>query len=192
MLSIGACLPSWELLRTLLMRSQHWFRYKSWPFLHWSTYESHCDKVHGVGHSEQLKIFKIWSKSPRCSKSPWFTVYSQIARYMGPTWVLSAPGGPHVGPINLAIRIVLLPSRWFHTGGDGAGGGASGSVVGGALTRLQGQRKLQNRSTTDAQWLGPVLLVKSLIYYKTHHITNFKCFSSRLAVVFVQSIETRY
>ena len=23
---------------------------------------------------------------------------------MGPTWVLSAPGGPHVGPINLAIR----------------------------------------------------------------------------------------
>ena len=27
---------------------------------------------------------------------------------MGPTWVLSAPGGPHVGPINLAIRVYLL------------------------------------------------------------------------------------
>ena len=25
---------------------------------------------------------------------------------MGPTWVLSAPGGPHVGPVNLAIRVV--------------------------------------------------------------------------------------
>ena len=25
---------------------------------------------------------------------------------MGPTWVLSAPAGPHVGPINLAIRVV--------------------------------------------------------------------------------------
>ena len=25
---------------------------------------------------------------------------------VGPTWVLSAPGGPHVGPINLAIRVV--------------------------------------------------------------------------------------
>ena len=25
---------------------------------------------------------------------------------MGPTWVLSAPDGPHVGPINLAIRVV--------------------------------------------------------------------------------------
>ena len=23
---------------------------------------------------------------------------------MGPTWVLSVPGGPHNGPINLAIR----------------------------------------------------------------------------------------
>ena len=27
---------------------------------------------------------------------------------MGPTWVLSAPGGPHVGPMNLAIRGLLL------------------------------------------------------------------------------------
>ena len=25
---------------------------------------------------------------------------------MGPTWVLSAPDGPHVGPMNLAIREV--------------------------------------------------------------------------------------
>ena len=27
---------------------------------------------------------------------------------MGPTWVLLSPGGPHVGPMNLAIRILLL------------------------------------------------------------------------------------
>ena len=26
---------------------------------------------------------------------------------MGPTWVLVAPGGPHVGPMNIAIRVVL-------------------------------------------------------------------------------------
>ena len=26
---------------------------------------------------------------------------------MGPTWVLSAPGGPHVGPMNLAIRVCI-------------------------------------------------------------------------------------
>ena len=24
--------------------------------------------------------------------------------YMGPTWVLSAPGGPHVSPMKIAIR----------------------------------------------------------------------------------------
>ena len=26
---------------------------------------------------------------------------------MGPTWVLPAPDGPHVGPINLAIRVLM-------------------------------------------------------------------------------------
>ena len=26
---------------------------------------------------------------------------------MGPTWVLPAPGGPHVGPMNFAIREML-------------------------------------------------------------------------------------
>ena len=32
---------------------------------------------------------------------------------MGPTWVLLAPGGPHVGPMNLAIRVnkILHPSN---------------------------------------------------------------------------------
>ena len=28
--------------------------------------------------------------------------------YMGPTWVLSVPDGPHVGPMNLAIRVVFI------------------------------------------------------------------------------------
>ena len=27
--------------------------------------------------------------------------------HMGHTWVLSASGGPHVGPMNIAIRIIL-------------------------------------------------------------------------------------
>ena len=32
---------------------------------------------------------------------------------MGLTWVLSAPGGPHVGPMNLAIRVVITLSFVF-------------------------------------------------------------------------------
>ena len=31
---------------------------------------------------------------------------------MGPTWVLSAPDGPHVGPMNLAIRVAVRWSRF--------------------------------------------------------------------------------
>ena len=30
---------------------------------------------------------------------------------MGPTWVLSAPDGPHIGPINLAIRVAFRHQR---------------------------------------------------------------------------------
>ena len=36
---------------------------------------------------------------------PW--MYSQTAKCMGPIWVLSAPDGPHVGPMNLAISAVF-------------------------------------------------------------------------------------
>ena len=31
---------------------------------------------------------------------------------MGPTWVLSAPDGHHVGPMNLAIRVVTLSAEF--------------------------------------------------------------------------------
>ena len=30
---------------------------------------------------------------------------------MGPTWVLAAPDGPHVGPMNLAIRVFISWSK---------------------------------------------------------------------------------
>ena len=36
---------------------------------------------------------------------------------MGPTWVMSAPGGPHVGPMNIAIWVGNDQSvlRWLPT-----------------------------------------------------------------------------
>ena len=41
-----------------------------------------------------------------------FCMTTQIEKFrganMGPTWVLSAPDGPHVGPMNLAIREVNI------------------------------------------------------------------------------------
>ena len=32
---------------------------------------------------------------------------------MGPTWVLSAPDGPHVGPMNIAIRVVMISAPMY-------------------------------------------------------------------------------
>ena len=44
---------------------------------------------------------------PQCVKNAQSLVPSQIAKFMGPTWgptwVLSAPDGLHVGPMNPAI-----------------------------------------------------------------------------------------
>ena len=31
---------------------------------------------------------------------------------MGPTWVLSVPDGPHVGPMNLATRVTVHPGQY--------------------------------------------------------------------------------
>ena len=33
---------------------------------------------------------------------------------MGPTWVLSVPDGPHVGPMNLTIRVSSVAFKWEH------------------------------------------------------------------------------
>ena len=46
--------------------------------------------------SQNIYLLKMFSRNTPDSKVYWAN--------MGPTWVLSAPGGPHVGPMNLAIR----------------------------------------------------------------------------------------
>ena len=33
---------------------------------------------------------------------------TKITKFMGPTWVLSAPDEPHVGPMNLYIRVIVF------------------------------------------------------------------------------------
>ena len=32
---------------------------------------------------------------------------------MGPTWVLSAPDGPHIGPMNLVVRVYIQSTLWY-------------------------------------------------------------------------------
>ena len=68
----------------------------------------------------------IWRKSTspfyRASTFAYIIEYISIMMYIpryqgscgqqGPTWVLATPGGPHVGPMNLAIMVVC-PVLWF-------------------------------------------------------------------------------
>ena len=71
-----------------------------------------CLERYGVKDDEQAPIYlhpgegTVWSRHEKLALRrdyPDSKVYGAI---MGPTWVLSAPDGPHVGPMNLAIRVV--------------------------------------------------------------------------------------
>ena len=65
---------------------------------------------------------------------------------MGPTWVLSAPVGPHVGPMNLATKgaLVSLMSCWAYYLGNGR-------VVGGS--------RRHNAHVTSLYWLVDIFSV---------------------------------
>ena len=49
----------------------------------------------------------------------WY-IYPLVARFMGPTrgpsWDRQDPGGPHVGPMNFAIWVIILHSSFTGTG----------------------------------------------------------------------------
>ena len=58
--------------------------------------------------------YELWRSLLRISEQTWpctvleeRLVGSQLVRFMLSTWVLSSPGGSHVGPMNLAIRGTL-------------------------------------------------------------------------------------
>ena len=51
----------------------------------------------------------IWRASRHLAKTTCIFPDSKFhGANMGNTWVLSAPDGPHVGPMNLAIRVIIL------------------------------------------------------------------------------------
>ena len=74
---------------------------------------------------------------------------------MGPTWVLSAPDGPHIGPMNLAIREV---KTYFHNGNPYTGktslywGGPQDMIVTGVHGRKWHQTHKSNLCITLLMW----------------------------------------
>ena len=61
-------------------------------------------RLHNLSPVKHLRmtIMKLNDLSPVQTTHPDSKVHGA---HMGPTWVLSAPDGPHVGPMNLAIRV---------------------------------------------------------------------------------------
>ena len=50
-------------------------------------------------------VYHEWASSTKMHYIPDSKVHGAN---MGPTWVLSSPGGPHVGPMNLAISDTMF------------------------------------------------------------------------------------
>ena len=64
---------------------------------------------------ERKKVTIVWSRTAnRITMLTKFQMYPESKVHganMGPIWVLSAPDGPHVGPMNLAIRVSVVKKR---------------------------------------------------------------------------------
>ena len=88
-------------------------KFQGWQ-LQYGAVNFHKDphKIHPMFHPNGWAMgFLLWLQtlivicSDRCNKIPDSKVNGAKTR---PTWILLAPDGPHVGPMNLAIRYVIL------------------------------------------------------------------------------------
>ena len=110
--------------------------------------------------------------------------------HMGPTRYLSAPGGPHVGPMNLVIRVVQLM----------AGGVRQQDITRGNVQpdRCRHMASLQDNEFDKLQWWLQEIKAQQInedvpqsLQYKTRQIPTLKGFSDCLAPVFAESLEAR-
>ena len=58
-----------------------------------------------------LKVIHTWQSGTRFNITQDIPDSEVHGVNMGPTWVLSAPDGPHVGPMNFATRDLIVKSR---------------------------------------------------------------------------------
>ena len=105
----------WE---KLLINSKLFTLQKNLTRVHlWGTFPSHWRRVARVGYRGLSLGLRMLTQGGQDKMAAIFLT-TQTAKFMGPTWVMSAPDGPHVGPMNLAIRghfqIFLNENVWFH------------------------------------------------------------------------------
>ena len=89
---------------------------------------------------------------------------------MGPTWVLSAPDGPHVGPINLAIREwIYVICLILFLGVSSLTPGQSYSHFSRTFQRRH-MRVMASEITSDSNICSTACLgIKYYYYYHHHH-----------------------
>ena len=77
------------------------------PQMHYNKNHNNSINYHSKCH--EISLFGLANNTPWIISS--WRITAQIGKFMGPTWVLSAPDEPHVGPMNLAIRSSKLWTR---------------------------------------------------------------------------------
>ena len=85
-----------------------WYGYLHIPELHRRFISTATGAITLINYDINFKIKSVSNYLPM----HWYLFLDSkvhVAK-MGPTWVLSAPGGPHAGPVNLAIRVAI--SLW--------------------------------------------------------------------------------
>ena len=81
----------------LTISNAEWNMKNAFTSMFWIKLHKHCDtQIHYSKHFPTNSINLPYSDSQVHGAS------------MGPIWVLSAQGGPHVGPMNLPIRVMIL------------------------------------------------------------------------------------
>ena len=77
--------------------------------INYSEYPCHSNNLEGF----QIQLTKLYTNitvyQAMFTEVQTNPDYKVLGANMGPTWVLLAPDGPHVGPMNLAIR------EWLHS-----------------------------------------------------------------------------
>ena len=104
---------------------QNYYELVTWDEMSWWNTIENVGKMENIlfrpqcfkktpSSNKLLHKWRWWNETyemPTCLNHSWvINIYPDNKVHganMGPTWVLSAPDGPHVGPMNLAIRGML-------------------------------------------------------------------------------------